>query len=334
MHPQESPFEPFVAPVTSECEPAGIEELRGAVLDLPTKLRSRPLSPIPPSNIVTPDQLRERFGAGTICVCDFYVAGIEHGAEHPYGFERDGIINIDHHAPVTRFARSISSGNLACRYVEEHGPLPAQIPVVINHLDTDSFVSALVMTGALPPAKPLEDLVIGADHLGSSSRIVDLLQSLAKTQELAFAAECFKGLILGEELAPRALDIIATRAADRARGSEYLNSGVLRVRDQLAWAITDKPLESDLVLPLVPEAVMIILFSKHPEVEGNWVVKTRLGRAAHAGLTLFDININQIDPIWGGRWNAGSNERGGGTPIPPTAYLEEIRQRLCRVLAQ
>jgi hypothetical protein len=57
-------------------------------------------------------------------------------------------------------------------------------------------------------------------------------------------------------------------------------------------------------------------------------MKLRLGTRAPEGFTLHDLHMTDFDPAYGGRWNAGSNARAGGTTIPPARYAEEVRQRL------
>ncbi len=47
--------------------------------------------------------------------------------------------------------------------------------------------------------------------------------------------------------------------------------------------------------------------------------------AAPPGFTLFSLNLNEnLDPKVGGRWNAGSNKRGGGTSMPLEDYIAEL----------
>ena len=57
-------------------------------------------------------------------------------------------------------------------------------------------------------------------------------------------------------------------------------------------------------------------------------MKLRLGAAAPEGFTIHDLHMMELDPAYGGRWNAASNARAGGTAIPPTRYVEEVRGRL------
>ena len=45
-------------------------------------------------------------------------------------------------------------------------------------------------------------------------------------------------------------------------------------------------------------------------------------------LSLQQLGIHEFDPAYGGRWNAGSNNRSGGTPMSS----EEYRHRLADAL--
>jgi len=53
-------------------------------------------------------------------------------------------------------------------------------------------------------------------------------------------------------------------------------------------------------------------------------MKIRLGQAAPAGLMLDKRKIQVFDPNYGGRWNAGSNGRGGGTSLDPRTYVLKL----------
>ena len=61
-----------------------------------------------------------------------------------------------------------------------------------------------------------------------------------------------------------------------------------------------------------------------------WNVKLRLGQAAPAGLSLHDLKLSAWDKNFGGRWNAGSNKRGGGTDIAPVDYAAQVAHCIAR----
>jgi hypothetical protein len=40
------------------------------------------------------------------------------------------------------------------------------------------------------------------------------------------------------------------------------------------------------------------------------------------------LRLREFDPVYGGRWNAASNRRGGGTTIDAGHYAAEVRRRV------
>ena len=92
---------------------------------------------------MTADHLAALFpGARTLFALDFYVDGAEGWTQHDHGWEHlngDGqrLVNIDHHAADPTYYRAISSGILAMRFVEAHGPVAAtgDTVIAINHCD-------------------------------------------------------------------------------------------------------------------------------------------------------------------------------------------------------
>lgn len=68
------------------------------------------------------------------------------------------------------------------------------------------------------------------------------------------------------------------------------------------------------------------------DVPRRWNVKLRLGNAAPPGFTLHDMKIPNWNPAFGGRWNAGSKKRGGGTSIEPRDYANRLLAK-CMALA-
>ena len=73
---------------------------------------------------------------------------------------------------------------------------------------------------------------------------------------------------------------------------------------------------------------MVSPYRKRPD---RWQVKTRLGLAAPEGLSLQDLGIQDFDRAYGGRWNAGSNNRDCGTTIAPEEYRRYMVEALRRV---
>ena len=55
--------------------------------------------------------------------------------------------------------------------------------------------------------------------------------------------------------------------------------------------------------------------------------KVRLGMAAPDGTNLINI-MKAVDPKWGGRWNAGANDRFGGMDFELDDYVTKIEEQL------
>ena len=97
---------------------------------------------------ITPEELT----AVPTIACDCLVKEIEtRGTETPWGWRLGQSENIDHHAPVDRMARVISSTNLALLRVAAHGIAAPDTRVLITHTDCDSILSAGIITGRLQP---------------------------------------------------------------------------------------------------------------------------------------------------------------------------------------
>lgn len=84
---------------------------------------------------------------------------------------------------------------------------------------------------------------------------------------------------------------------------------------------------------VVPEAAVTMVASPNVADPARWTIKLRLGESAPPGLTLHALAITDWDPKFGGRWNAGSNGRGGGTHIEPELYAIRLRARLDEAMA-
>ena len=79
------------------------------------------------------DELKKMFPGKKLCVCDFYIDGFEKGEIKDYGMVYEGILNIDHHAPIKEMERYVSSGVLACNYVRKYGPLEDDYKIIIPY---------------------------------------------------------------------------------------------------------------------------------------------------------------------------------------------------------
>jgi hypothetical protein len=93
--------------------------------------------------------------------------------------------------------------------------------------------------------------------------------------------------------------------------------------------VLQEAIDGEFFPALVPGATVILLANRMKDPR-RWQMKIRLGEAAPPGLTLHALDVGELDIGYGGRWNAGSNKRGGGTELTPQAYVDHIRERLKR----
>ena len=266
----------------------------------------------------------------TIYALDFYVDGAEGWARHPYGWStttEDGVrlVNIDHHAPDPAYFRSISSGILAMRFLEARGPVrvDSDIAVVINHCDNDSVLSALLLTGEVGASDDLVEAILAMDHTGAAHAVGDAVQALESLRDLRLSLDTARAAVGGAPLPERAQGPIAARTEERQRLATWIGAGdVVRWAGRVAWLEAPQRIAAEMLPALLPDAVAIV--AAQPGAEDRWLMKLRLGPAAAPGVTLFDLDIPAFDPGFGGRWNAGSNKRGGGTALSPAEYSARL----------
>ena len=106
--------------------------------------------------------------------------------------------------------------------------------------------------------------------------------------------------------------------------------GKVAMQGNVAVGALEDAIDGWFFAPFLPDAVIIMLASPLSENTERLEVKLRLGRAAPAGLSLHELNIRGFDPAYGGRWNAGSNKREGGTSLTLANYVEFLRASLER----
>lgn len=283
-----------------------------------------PIHLLPSSARVTPAELTADFPDG-VTACDFYVLGAESGEAVAGGYRIERILNVDHHAPTPRMARFVSSTNLAIECVtDDSRPIG---PIAINHTDCDSVLSAGIVAGRLEPRAEYGAAAVAADHTGDEHGIADLLQSLDYLRDLELSLDSLRRRQAGTTLAPPAQEALTRRLWKRDAAARAVAAGRVTVAGGLAFGVLDQPLDSEFFPALVPEAALILLASRRSR-RSPWAMKLRLGLAAPNGLTLHGLRLDEMDAAYGGRWNAGSNARGGGTEMPPEAYAEAIQRRL------
>jgi hypothetical protein len=74
-----------------------------------------------------------------------------------------------------------------------------------------------------------------------------------------------------------------------------------------------------------------VIVVNRPGEEKPWKTNIRLGPAASPGMSLDYLNIPAFDKAYGGRWNAGSNNRNGGTELSPEEYARNLSSALLRI---
>lgn len=277
-------------------------------------------------------------GDGRIFACDFYVQGAEQGTLEGGGLRIGRVLNVDHHAPITEMEREVTSTMLAAEFVRQHGEdVIRDGCVVINHTDCDSILSSAIMAGALPPDDRYVDASVDADHTGAANLIADVLQALdesrrgTRTQaQYVESLDCVMRLDAGRELPVAAMHALQRHGERREAARELVHSGRVRVEGGVAFARSDVEIDGAFFPALLPNAQVIVLASPNRDDPTRFTIKVRRGRAAPDGVTLHKLGITALDTNYGGRWNAGSNKRDGGTHIVPEAFARHLREQLAR----
>lgn len=282
-----------------------------------------------------------------IYACDFYVKGIErHKDSFPGGYKFGRIYNVDHHAPVDDMAQRVTSTMLALKAIRAGTVTDEVAYTVINHTDCDSVLSSALIMGLLPIISPtypdvhaaLSRASLNADHTGEEDRVADLLQGLDEQRHGdrtdAQYLESLRNLLFlldGKPLEPAAEYALEDRRRSRARAAELVQTGDVRQighTRRVAYGRLAEEIDGAFFVKPLPDAWVIMLASQHPDYPDKWVVKLRLGNGAPAGFNLQSLAISDVDPEYGGRWNAGSDKRGGGTAMAPEEYRTELTERV------
>ena len=279
--------------------------------------------------IVTVEEVLSATSADHILVADCYIAGCERWTPVPWGWEThlDGrtIINVDHHAADQRFYRHVSSGNLAIEYRAHYAPAQT---VVINHTDCDSVISSAILCGLLEPKPEYGTAVIAADHTGADNPIADLLQSLDVPRDYKCSLRNLQLLENGQPLEPAVNELVADRRRERALAEDLVRHGAFESLGRVAVATL--PLEQRVSGEFLPSLLTSawVIISGTPMGRQLWETKIRLGPAAPAGVSLFQLGVGAAEPLFGGRWNAGSTKRAGGSPVTPREVAERLSEAI------
>ena len=265
---------------------------------------------------------------GPVIASDCYVVGAESWDDVIGGYERGRILNVDHHAPTQRMQREISSANLATERVRALGQPAGDTQIVLTHTDCDSVLSAGILSGRLPADDRYGDAAVAADHTGEPLPIAELLQALDRQRDLELSFSALAMLESRRALPPLVQQALARRVRDREIARELVESGAVEMHGPVAVLRTAVSLDGSFLAPLLPDAQVILLARPHELYPERMEVKLRRGHAAPESLTLQGLGVGQFDPAYGGRWNAGSNRRGGGSPLSLAEYSLELEKRV------
>ena len=283
---------------------------------------------LPTTNRIQANDLAEHSLGGLVYACDFYVDDAEKGTSVPGGYQTDWLVNIDHHAATVRMREKISSTSLAIDHVKMFGPVSMPDTILINHTDCDSILCSRIMSGDLEPLEIYNEAAIAADHTGEENEIADLLQALDsdgfKDHDLSF-----KNLQLyltgGKQNLGQDVQMALDKRLNKRRSAYELVAGNnFSDIGCLTYAVLTEKTDGELFLPFLKKAYVIMTASPHPDGNDTWITKIRLGSCAPKELSLKDIDFSVFDQKYSGRWNAGSNNRGGGTPVSPDEYAQKL----------
>jgi hypothetical protein len=263
----------------------------------------------------TLQELKDTFPNRRICVCDFYVADSEKDKDLKKGaFSFGDLLIIDHHLDIPKMCRHICSTTLAINYVTKYGPLDDEYVVVINHTDTDSILSSLIMRGKLEPRGEYSKAAIAADHTGKENVISDILQSLEDDKRLQNSIEILQ-------------KVVKNRLCVRQTLKAMSDNNEFKFEGGVAYKILEGKIDAGLVPWIFPHAdAIVVAWLMPPGSKGKWGIKIRLGSNTK-GISLKKMGL----PDAAGRWNAFSTTRHGGTNIEPQKYAEIVKNGIERL---
>lgn len=249
-------------------------------------------------------EIKSLFPGRNICVCDFYLENSENAKFLPEGASVcDDVLSIDHHAPIEAFMDFVTSTSFACRYVLAYKHLSADWCIVINHVDTDSLLSATIMSGILPPDDMYVSAAIAADHTGEENVIGDVLQAMEDESDL----ELSMGILL--KLVNKRLEVRKNLARLK---------DTFQTLGDIVFCEIDRKIDAGLLPSIFPDKkVVAVAWPMIGACLGRWGIKVRLCSSGER------ISLNSLGlPHTGGRWNAVSTTRDGGTTLRLIDYIK------------
>jgi hypothetical protein len=105
------------------------------------------------------------------------------------------------------------------------------------------------------------------------------------------------------------------------------DNGEFKMDGGIAYILLDRKIDAGLLPFFFPAADAVIVAWPMPKgSKGKWGIKTRLGIATK------DIALNKMDlPDTGGRWNAVSTTRHGGTDTDLEEYVKIVKRNIERI---
>ena len=258
----------------------------------------------------TAQELKATVSGRKLCVCDLCVEGSEKGEIAGSGAIRfDDLLIIDHHPNLPEMRGHVCSTTFAHRYVAKCGPLGGGYAVVINHTDTDSILSSLIMCGMLEPRDEFDEAAIAADHTGEENLISDVLQALEDDRCLQRSIEVLQR-------------ILERRIWVRQKLRALRDCGRLKMDGDVACGVLDEKIDAGLLPWLFPEAKVALCAWLMPEgSKGKWAIKARVCGCSDC-IDLKAMNL----PDTGGRWDAVSTTRHDGTNTEPEEYVKTVKE--------
>lgn|GEM_PF-1016842 len=288
-----------------------------------------PIVMYPKKNVITQEELLKACGNeyDTIFACDFPVRDIWKADEMPGGYRNGKIINIDHHSPTERMEKKVTSTELAMDYVRQYGTVSEKSILLINHADCDSVLAGAVLRGIIPCDRRFINAAVAADHTGGENDIADLLQSFdfRNNRDTEFCLRNLKLFLNGEEVEKEAEDMLRERKADREEVKQLVKDTKGIEKEKVPLLITKKRIDTAFLPPLLPEAHVIVTAYPLPENPSKWGIKLRLGSKAQESFSLSSLPLPEE---FGGRWDAYSNTRGGGSSTEPEALRSMLEESL------
>lgn len=263
---------------------------------------------------------------------DFYVSGCEGWVPRPWGWEiavgERRMFCVDHHAQDPKFYRRVSTGPLAIDYINANGIVPEGSDILLNHTDCDSVLSALMLCGDLQPLAKFGEAAIASDHTGEKNEIADLLLGLDSLRDFELSYRNLHRLLRGEPLDEIAYVRLARRESQRKRAAELVASGAFERFGKVFFTVLaeGESIPGEFLPAKLPEA-WVIVFQRTNDA-GQVEARMRLGLAAPAGVTLFSLGLEELEPAFGGRWNAGGTSRAGGSTVPPRVLAQQLAERI------